>query len=268
MLIGKDTLGAGAGGTSDAAADSSALSDAAQTCKEVWCDPHHLYACGDCRDDDDDGFVDMEDPDCLGPCQNTEESFWGGIPGQNHPACEEDCYFDPDSGSGNDGCVWTHTCDPLEVAPAYDPEGSQCPYPTDPLSVAACTTLQTQPALCRAVCGPLTPNGCDCFGCCAFPGAPTPVWVGSVDGLGNPTCDMAHVGDPTRCRPCTQVESCLNTCEHCELCVGKQQLPADCPSDGGCATPSCPGGTPCSPCLAPCPAGEACITGCCVEPIR
>lgn len=266
VVLGTDTLN-GAGGASDAAADSEALRDA-PGCERVWCDPHHLYACGDCQDNDADGLVDMQDPDCLGPCQNTEESFSGAIPGQNHLACEQDCYFDPDSGSGNDGCIWTHACDPLEVAPNYDPEGIQCAYPTDPTAISACITLETQPDLCRSFCGPLTPNGCDCFGCCSIPGAPTPVWAGSTDSLGNPTCDMDHVGDPTRCRPCTQIQSCLNTCEHCELCVGKQQLPADCPSDGGCAAPSCPGGTPCSPCLPPCPAGEACITGCCIEWIR
>jgi hypothetical protein len=67
------------------------------------------------------------------------------------------------------------------------------------------------------------------------------------------------LNDPTRCKPCTQVPSCLNTCEHCELCVGKTTLPLDCVSQ------TCPAGvTPCGlPGQAACPAGLSCITGCC-----
>src|SRR5690242_6920212 len=42
-----------------------------------------LYACGDCMDNDGDGKVDADDPDCLGPCQNSETGFFGNIPGQN-----------------------------------------------------------------------------------------------------------------------------------------------------------------------------------------
>lgn len=269
VLVGRDAPAAlGSGGAADAATETG-LRDVVTACSPVWCDPKHLYQCGDCWDNDGDGLADMDDPDCLGPCQNTEESFSGAIPGQNHAACEQDCYFDPDSGSGNDGCVWSHRCDPLSVPPDYAPEGAQCAYPTDLQGQAACAAMQTQTDACRTACIPLTPNGCDCFGCCSIPGAPTPVWVGSTDALGNPTCNAASVANPDLCRPCTQVTSCLNTCDHCELCVGKRQLPSDCPTDGGCPTPVCPAGvTPCSPCLPPCPSGESCVTGCCVEPIR
>src|SRR5258706_13772445 len=101
----------------------------------------------------------MDDPDCLGPCQNREDSLSGAIPGQNHPACEQDCYFDQDSGSGNDGCSWTHSCDALSVAPSYDPEGAQCAYPSDPAEQAACTARAAQTAEGNALCLPLTPNG-------------------------------------------------------------------------------------------------------------
>lgn len=255
-------------GLADAALDSPP-GDASHVCHAVWCDERHLYDCGDCLDNDSDGKADMDDPDCLGPCQNTEETFNGAIPGQNHPACEQDCYFDQDSGSGNDHCAWTHRCDPLSVAPTYGPEGQACVYPSnDPQAQTTCTALALQPDECRTLCGPLTPNGCDCFGCCSIPGAPTPVWVGSTDDLDNATCDLAHVADPTRCRPCTQVTSCLNVCEHCELCVGKPTLPPDCPADGGCAVPVCDGEIPCSPCLPPCPYGYSCITGCCAAPLK
>src|ERR1041385_4943073 len=113
----------------------------------------------------------MDDPDCLGPCQNSESMFFGGIPGQNNAGCVQDCYFDQDSGSGNDDCLWSHKCDPRSVAPDFPPEGAAWAY--DPNTVVPrqgragdCASLQVQTATCNAVCGPLTPNGCDCFGCC------------------------------------------------------------------------------------------------------
>lgn len=236
-----------------------------------------LYDCGDCVDNDGDGRIDMRDPDCLGPCHNAEDTFFGSIPGQNRAPCTQDCYFDGDSGFGNDGCVWSHVCDPLSVAPDYPPEGPECAY--DPQAQlphqgqpATCESAPDQSDACNEFCGALVPNGCDCFGCCEIPGAPTPVWLGSVDEQGN-TCDRGSLADPSRCRPCTQVQSCLNSCESCELCVGKTTLPPECEAPPGsappgCAVPDCrsdqqPCGTDCT---APCPAGQTCITGCCITP--
>ena len=34
--------------------------------------------------------------------------------------------------------------------------------------------------------------------------------------------------DPDKCKPCKPVTACLNTCQHCEICLGKPTLPADC----------------------------------------
>ena len=39
-----------------------------------------VYQCGDCQDNDKDGVVDSQDPDCLGACQNNEAGFNGNIP--------------------------------------------------------------------------------------------------------------------------------------------------------------------------------------------
>ena len=264
------------GGSADAraAADTGAPRDASREaggCVVRSC-TGRVYACGDCVDDDGDGHVDMDDPDCLGPCHNSEETFFGSIPGQNHATCVEDCYFDRDSGSGNDGCEWTQRCDPLAVAPDYPPGGAACAY--DPAATVphsgrptdCATASREQDPTCATVCGPLTPNGCDCFGCCTFPGVPRAVWLGSTDAQGNPTCDLAHVADPAGCHPCTQAPACLNPCEECELCVGKRTLPAACGNPGQGALPECKAGT--TPCglggQAPCPAGTVCITGCCV----
>jgi hypothetical protein len=111
-------------------------------------------------------------------------------------------------------------------------------------------------------CGVLVPNGCDCFGCCNIPGAPTPVFLGSRPDQNDPgTCTMDTLTDPTKCHPCTIVESCHNPCDTCEVCVGKPEIPDSC----SCETDVCPGGEqPCgSACGGTCPAGFFCRTGCC-----
>ncbi len=257
----KAALG-GAGGTLTGLPDGGATSSDSGTCHLTMCG-NHLYECGNCIDDDQDGKIDMDDPDCTGPCQNAEDRFVGSIPGQSGPACSQDCYFDQDSGVGNDDCEWSHKCDPLA------PEGSACAYDPKaklPRGETCAAATATQSDKCRATCGPLTPNGCDCFGCCRIAGAP-PVWLGSVDDQGNPSCDLAHAGDPSRCKPCTQVEGCLNPCAECELCVGKRALPASCST----ASPTCvaPDGRNLMPCglpsLAPCVGEVSCITGCCQD---
>jgi hypothetical protein len=229
---------------------------AVKTCEGI------VYQCGDCLDNDGDCRVDGADDQCLGPCDNSENSLYPAIPGFTGPACTQDCFFDRDSGSGNDACTWTHRCDPLEVPPNYSPEGSTCAYtPTATVGGRTCTQMAgSQSATCTAFCGPLIPNGCDAFGCCTIPGAPSTVWLGSTDlASGSPTCTLADVSDPTKCKPCTQVASATNTCEHCELCVGKTTLPPDCTGQ------SCPAGLAvCGlPGQAACAAGSYCITGCC-----
>jgi hypothetical protein len=141
----------------------------------------------------------------------------------------------------------------------FPPEGSGCAYnPATKLSNGiGCPQAQTgQSDACRGYCQPLTPNGCDCFGCCVIPGAPTPVWMGATQ------CAPSTLGDPTKCPPCTLVSSCTNSCDDCELCVGK---PAPVP---GCTpTEQCPTGeTPCGlPGQSPCLGNRYCITGCCIE---
>jgi hypothetical protein len=237
----------------------------------------HVYECGDTLDNDNDGLTDANDPDCLGPCDNTEGSYYGGIPGQNNAPCKADCYFDQDTGPGNDDCYWNHNCDPLAVAPDYPPEGSDCKYDPNaktPGTNKSCAELdQAQSKLCSDYCGPLTPNGCDCFGCCELPaGGGKFVYLGSeVSGVGS--CDMASLADPAKCKPCTPVKACLNGCGKCELCIGKTSVPPECyPPDGGDdagwdggVEPQCPAGKqPCGlPGQAACAAGYYCITGCC-----
>ncbi|HEX3597412.1 MAG TPA: hypothetical protein VHU80_20030 [Polyangiaceae bacterium] len=241
----------------------------ATTCLPVECGGR-VYECGNCLDDDRDGEVDMDDPECLGPCQDSEATFANERPGQGHGNCSLDCYFDQDSGFGNDDCVWSHECDPKSVAPDFPPEGMACAYDPGAKLARGATCADAQTDECRSVCGLLTPNGCDCFGCCDIPAVGT-VFIGSVDAAGNPSCDLEHAADPTRCKPCTQVESCKNPCDDCELCVGKRELPPSCGnSTSSCAVPECPAGAaPCGQdCLPACATGLSCITGCCIQPPR
>jgi hypothetical protein len=268
---GTSTGGAGSGGGSSSSYTTSTGPAPTHTAD---CQGHY-YECGDLVDNEGDGLVDSQDPDCLGPCDDTEGSYYGGIPGQSGPACIVDCYFDQDSGPGNDDCYWNHQCDPNEVAPNYYPEsfnGAQCEYDTSantPGTGASCDELyQTQSQTCLDYCGPLTPNGCDCFGCCELPaGSGSFVWLGSdADGTKEGSCDRDSVSDPSRCEPCLPVAACLNGCAPCELCIGKEVLPPECyENDAGTPQQCSDGVQPCG--LAgqePCAAGYSCITGCCI----
>jgi len=233
-----------------------------------------IYACGDLVDNDMDGLIDYQDPDCLGPCDNTEDSLFGGIPGQTGPGCTQDCYFDQDSGAGNDDCYWNHKCDPNEVSPNYYPEpegGDKCEYDTNantPGTGSSCAELLAmQSQDCLDYCAPLTPNGCDCFGCCELPADSGKfVWLGSEGVNGDTFCTMDKLTDPVFCHPCIQVPSCVNDCKPCELCIGKTTLPPECfEPDGGMGGQECPPGI--QQCgiqgQQECPSGFYCLTGCC-----
>lgn len=245
---------------------------------------NQVYACADTIDNDGDGLIDWQDPDCLGPCHNSESTFFGSIPGQAGPACNVDCYFDSNSGSGNDECYWNHACDTHSVSPNYYPEpenGAACEYDPGaktPGTNQSCAQLDAmQSDTCHKTCGPLTPNGCDCFGCCELPGGSGNfVFLGSVDKTtGEPSCSLGNELDPDKCHPCDPVAACLNGCDKCELCLGKDELPPECfppPPDGGttdAGTPPPPGQCPVGiqPCglpgQDPCPFNAYCITGCC-----
>jgi hypothetical protein len=211
--------------------------------------------CSDGIDNDGDGLIDYEDPECTGPLDNDESSFATGIPGDNIDPCKQDCFFDGNSGMGDDGCQWQLKCDPKSVE-------ANCPY--DPAYAAQhtteCSTSASQSQSCVDKCGGLVPNGCDCFGCCAIPGGPTIRLAAS--------CTEKDFNDATKCPPCTQVTQCSNPCDTCEICVGKSTLPPECTPDAGTPPPpSCGSYTPCGPGTstpaASCPANTGCVTGCC-----
>lgn len=210
-------------------------------CVPVKCDGK-LYECGDCIDNDMDGKIDNADVECLSPCDDDESIFASGLPGDNVDPCSQDCYFDGNSGSGDDKCNWNLKCDP------NNPGGEDCPY--DP-NYKNCPDMQNEQ--CNSFC--LVPNGCDCFGCCS-------ITVGDKNYdvyLGDDQCSLDNIEN---CAQCTKNDGCVNPCEpdNCEVCFG-QELPP------GCDEPTCDKGDACtvdSMGNDDCPAGTFCSTGCCV----
>ncbi len=248
----------------------------AWTCYPTSC-AGHVLECGDCEDNDGDGFFDSRDRECLGPCDNTEgPELLAGVGGETGGPCKADCYFDFGNGPGNDDCFWDHRCDPLSVGPTYDPEGPTCEYEADRVGSRDCPAAQSD--TCGTVCSPLTPNGCDCFGCCTFDdirgrsaaNGGEYVWIGSVaEGTNDGTCNFDDVTDTTACRPCTPVGDCLNECGECELCIGRATLPASCYEvDAGVPYRCAEGQQECGlPGDSECGLDYYCVTGCCVQTI-
>ena len=218
--------------------------------------------CNDGIDNDGDGKIDLVDPECVSALDNDEASFATGIPGDNMDACKQDCFFDGNSGMGDDHCNWELKCDPSNVGATaeqkcpYDPNANNCPM--------------SQPQSCIDYCRPLTPNGCDCFGCCQIP---TSSGIQTVRLTS--TCTVAKAGDPAACAPCTQTTTCINDCKPCELCLGKTTLPPECYGAGGAGGGSGAGGAPgiecynsvqCGTDQSICDkTGTLCISGCCVS---
>lgn len=232
------------------------VDDAGQVlCSGVPC------ACSDGIDNDDDGVSDLQDPECVSTWDNDEGSLATGISGDNRDDACQDCFFDGNSGSGNDGCRLPTGCLTEGVS---DGQGS-------------CNKCE-QSDQCKNFCQAYTPNGCDCFGCCDIPVGGTIKHVLLSAGC---SIDGNTLDNCTECVPST---TCVNTCGRCELCPGKtlSDLPADCfatpsedggPNGGGDAggstpptpTPSCDDGEQvCGAGLPACDTDALCQFGCCV----
>lgn len=258
---------------SDAGALPFPINDAGQIlCGSAPC------ACSNGKDDDNDGISDLADPECVSSWDNDEGSFATGISGDNRDDACQDCFFDGNSGSGNDGCYLPTSC--LSEGNASSGHGR-------------CNSCE-QTAQCKSFCKAYTPNGCDCFGCCTVRlanGTDVNVALGNGCNIDGNTVQG--------CNSCVPNDSCRNECGKCELCPGKTlaDLPAECfqspptndagsgdaggvgdggsPSDagtgdtdGGTSTPpsyTCDdGATRCGAGLPACASGYGCEFGCCV----
>jgi hypothetical protein len=243
--------------------------------------------CDNGIDDDGDGFIYGFDPECTGPFDDDEGTYATGIPGDNRDPKWQDCFFDGNSGAGDDNCRYATGCLTGELEQ------------TDP----NCKLTDA----CVKFCAPLTQNGCDCFGCCTVQRSDG----STVDIAETATCSLANIDDTKECPRCVKNTQCGNTCGECELCPGKTvaDLPASCtppgtggsgnagapgtgggsnvgggsPGSGGTTgaggssatgggggvTWTCDGGQVCGPNLPPCAGnGEYCSLGCCIPSIR
>jgi hypothetical protein len=220
------------------------------------CSPEDTQ-CNNCIDDDGDTLVDGDDPECTGALDDDEGSFATGIPGDNIDEDKQDCFFDGNSGSGDDGCSLA-TCCLLEgdCPPEIDEQGTfDRATDCDPVSER-----------CIAGCAPLAPPGCDCFGCCTIC---DPVSDECSDVLVNPAvspdCALEYINDPELCRPCLKDTDCTGgECDPalCILCPGQtvEDLPDDCNQMNACPD----NGSPCDT-SGDCNEFEYCSNSCCVE---
>ncbi|MFH0903008.1 MAG: hypothetical protein V2A73_20455 [Pseudomonadota bacterium] len=202
--------------------------------------------CSDCEDNDNDGLVDGFDPQCSSAADRDEGSFSTGIPGDNQDGTWQDCFFDGNSGSGDDGCR-VHTCClvtdcPPKLAGSYD-SGS-------------CTVAQQ----CIDFCLGAAPPCCDCFGCCTICDA-TGCYTIMTNPAVAPQCTQATIANPSLCPTCDIDPNCSRPVDPCMLCPGQTELPPEC------SAAECPPDiAPCKT-TADCLAGEYCANGCCVAQI-
>jgi hypothetical protein len=207
--------------------------------------------CSNGEDDDGDQLIDGGDPQCTGPADDREDSFATGIPGDNIDPVLQDCFFDGNSGEGEDGCQRPTCC-------LTDGEADTCPPP----GPASDCSVSDQ---CIDYCAQLTPVGCDCFGCCTVCSDGSCYDIAT--GLAGDGCSPDNLDDEEACPRCIKSTDCTGgDCDagHCVLCPGQT---ADDLSDV-CDDPLCPAGdTPCQD-STDCAADEYCANGCCIDTVE
>jgi hypothetical protein len=175
---------------------------------QAFCGFGRLCACSNGVDDnDDDDLADGFDSECTGPFDDDEGSFRVNAVNEGNPNCA-DCFYDSDHRRGNDGC-WIST---------------DCTFEGKFGNGGGCNTCDAQPE-CRAKCEQITPNGCDCFGCCEVRSGGATVQIRL-----EASCDMKKLSDTNACPRCRINPTCQNPCDACELCPGRTlaDLPSDC----------------------------------------
>ena len=178
--------------------------------------------CSDGIDNDGDGKIDYADPECVGGLDNDESSYATGIPGDNVDACKQDCFFDGNSGMGDDGCMWQLKCDPMNT-------NAQCPYDQNYAHPARERVL----GVCVAVAVAASTSARSWFRTAVTASAAAQCRARRRRSGWLRRAPRRTSAIPTKCPPCTQVTQCMTPCGHCDYCIGKETLPADCTTDGG-----------------------------------
>ena len=219
--------------------------------------------CANCQDDDLDGTVDGFDPECTGPLDDDEATFRTGIPGDNTDAVNQDCFFDGNASSDDDGCA-IHICCVLGAMTKQ-----QCPLGSSRFNPAECGL--PLPQHCINVCSAIAPAGCDCFGCCTICNPAGMCRDVEIHPMVSPNCDPTNVMDPGAdtqvntgddpCRGCIKSETCGNSTCGGSTCIACPGQPSSC------GTPACPAGQPLCDANGNCGVGRYCSNGCCIGTI-
>lgn len=216
-------------------------------------DPCSGAQCSNCIDDDGDGDIDGNDVHCISALDDDESSFETGISGDNMDSTWQDCFFDGNSGAGDDGCRYHSCC-------LYPP--GECPDAGNFDPATDCEISQQ----CIDFCAPSAPPGCDCFGCCTICNDANECFNVITNPAVAPDCDVDATGTPVNCPECVPSECGSGGCEPtgCTLCPGQdpEDLPPECNEQNQCPN----GGTACTDNTA-CGAGEFCLNMCCTPQI-
>jgi len=218
-----------------------------------------LCKCSDGKDNDGDELIDGLDPECTSRMDDDEESFairGGKMPRQ---ACE-DCFWDGNATGEDDGCAYPDQCR-IEGTTAMPGPPAMAPP-----SALMCRSCDVTPR-CADTCRRQTPNGCDCFGCCAIAGAGDD-GDEAVHVILSDECSLKHIDNEERCPRCMPSPDCYNPCGPCEQCFGKraEDIPSSCTDGGtsGAPTHQCEEGYKACSAQAPCPEEFYCLLGCCM----
>jgi hypothetical protein len=205
-------------------------------------------ACDDGQDQDGDALVDGFDPECTGAYDDDESSFATGLPGGSTDTCR-DCFWDANAGRGDDSCGYP----------------SACLFGEAPTVAGGCFSCEVG-ATCLDRCLALTPNGCDCFGCCEI----TRADGSRVSVALTEQCSLAVLDDAELCPRCVMHAECKNACGTCELCPGRspEDLPALCQDSSDVPRPVCDEGQRVCTVSADCGAEHYCQLGCCLRIVQ
>lgn len=206
--------------------------------------------CANGKDDDRDELIDGLDPECTSIADDDEGSFATGPKGPLNEC--EDCFWDDNDSATDDGCAYPAACR------REGPMAMPAPPMMAPMGMM-CRSCAVEPR-CIDSCRSRTPNGCDCFGCCAVTGEDGV----AVNVILGDECAVKNVNKPDKCPPCVPNPECFNPCGACEQCFGKsaEQIAAECGADA--AVSACEDGyLSCSGDIA-CPEGFYCVLGCCM----